>query len=382
MVDLLTSVAIVFPVLALWLVILYRVDRNWPDKRTGHVIILMVFAGGLCTVPTWFGYDINPFEFTYWYGPFWYHFAVVGLTEELVKFLTFIIMTRVLKSIREPQDGMIQGAAVGVGFTIVENVIYGLWYGPQATALRCGLVGFHALAGALWGLAWAGAVFENIEERQPQAYRLALTGFIPVAILHSLYNTITLINARSGIVLFILYFFEVALFLLVIPGYRWMVKRSPYHRFPYSNARSAMAIIRKGLLLNPRSAILGRRMGIYAIAAGEYHEAVRRLDACLRRSPDHPLVTVFLGIAVMGAGNGSHGVELIESGAARLSEAQLVTLERELDGLIRNKSLAERIWQLLNPPIRGLNQWAIKRSWLGAPFNKPIPRMGATEFTP
>ena len=60
--------AIVFPALILWLIILYRLDRNWRDKRSGHVIALMVLAGGLCVIPTGFAYDINPFWFTYWYG--------------------------------------------------------------------------------------------------------------------------------------------------------------------------------------------------------------------------------------------------------------------------------------------------------------------------
>ncbi len=362
---LLISVAIVFPVLALWLVILYRLDRNWRDKRSGHVIALMVLAGGLSMVPTGFAYEINPFWFTYWYGAFPFNFAVVGLTEELVKFLTFIVMTRVLKSIREPQDGVIQGAAIGVGFTIVENVMYGLWYGPSVTLMRSFLVGFHALAGAFWGFAWAGAVYENIEERQPQAYRLALLAFIPVAILHSLYNTLTRIAVDFETVLFILYGFEAILLVVAVKGYRWMRERSPYHRFPYSEAKVAVSIIRKGLLVNPWSAILKRRMGVYAIAAGDYHEAVGRLDTCLHRSRDHPLLTVFLGIAVIGAGNERHGAELIEAGASQLSETQLVTLEKELAGLIRDKKVAERVREVLNPPLRSLDQWSARRVGLG-----------------
>jgi len=213
---LLISMAIVFPALALWLVILYRMDRNWRDKRSGHVIALMVLAGGLSVIPTGFAYDINPFWFTYSYGAFPFNFAVVGLTEELVTFLTFIVMTRVLKSIREPQDGVIQGAAVGVGFTIVENVMYGLWYGPSVTLMRSFLVAIHALAGAFWGFAWAGAVYENIEDRQPQAYRLALLGFIPVAVVHSLYNTLTYVAVDFETVLFILYAFEAILLVIAV----------------------------------------------------------------------------------------------------------------------------------------------------------------------
>ncbi len=102
---LIVSMAIVFPALVLWLVILYRMDRNWRDKRSGHVIALMVLAGGLSVTPTWFAYYINPFWFTYWYGAFPYHFAVVGLTEEFVKFLTFIEPPRVSRR-HKPMRGL------------------------------------------------------------------------------------------------------------------------------------------------------------------------------------------------------------------------------------------------------------------------------------
>jgi len=375
-VTLLISIAIVFPALAIWLVMLYRLDRNWRDKRSGHVIALMVLAGGLSVIPTAFAYEINPFWFTYWYGAFPFHFAVVGLTEELVKFLTFIVMTRVLKSIREPQDGVIQGAAVGVGFTIVENVMYGLWYGPSVTLMRSFLVAIHALAGAFWGFVWAGAVFENIEERQPQAYRLALVGFIPVAVLHGLYNTLTFVAVDSATVIFILYAFEAILLVVAMKGFRWMVQRSPYHRFPYADADFAMVVIRKGLLVNPGSFLLNRRLGIYSIAAGEYHEAIRRLDGCLRRAKGHPLVTVFLGIAVIGAGNDRHGTDLIETGAAALSEEQLITLERDLDELVQDKVMAELVHRILNPPLRSLDQWEARRASLGAPFVDSDPASG------
>jgi RsiW-degrading membrane proteinase PrsW (M82 family) len=249
--DLLISTAIVFLATALWLVLLYRLDPNWRDKRSGHVIALMVLAGGVSTIPAWFAYDINPFWFTYRYGAFPFHFAVAGMTEELVKFVTFILMARVLKSIREPHDGIIQGAAIGVGFSAVEDILYGFWMGPQVALTRTLLVGFHALAGAFWGFAWAGAVYENIEERQPRAYRLALLGFIPVAVLHSLYNTLIYIAADRATTLFLLYGFEAILLFVAVKGYRWMLERSPYHRFPYSDAELAVSVIRKGLFVNP-----------------------------------------------------------------------------------------------------------------------------------
>jgi len=153
-----------------------------------------------------------------------------------------------------------------------------------------------------------------------------------------------------------------------------MLERSPYHRFAYSEAEVAVSIIRKGLLVNPWSAILKRRMGVYAIAAGDYHEAVGRLDTCLRRSRDHPLLMVFLGIAVIGAGNEKHGTDLIEAGASQLSETQLAALEKELVGLIRDEKVAERVREVLNPPLRSLDQWAARRVDLGmATVQAPRP---------
>lgn len=111
----LASITIVFPFLVGWIYLLYRIDRRWPEKRSGHVVLLMIAAGGLSTIPAALAYRVNPLGLTYWYGPLAYNFAVVGINEEMVKFAVFILTVRVLKSIREPQDGTVQGTAVGVG---------------------------------------------------------------------------------------------------------------------------------------------------------------------------------------------------------------------------------------------------------------------------
>lgn len=369
----LASIAIVFPFLVVWTYLLYRIDRRRPDKRSGPVILLMVAAGGLSIIPATLTYWVNPLGLAYWYGPIAYNIAVVGINEEMVKFAVFILTARVLKSIREPQDGIVQGAAVGMGFAAVENVLYGILYGPKVALIRSMLIGFHALAGALWGFAWSGAVYENLGSRRPRIYRLALLGFIPVAVLHGLYNTLANTAMELDLLLLLLGLFEAVLLFIALKGYRWMQQRSPYHRFPYRDAHRAMEIIRRGLLANPRSITLNRRMSMYAIAAANYREAIRRIDTCLRRSTSRQRSArerLLLGIAVLGAGSDDHGASLLREAAADLTEPELAAMETEIEKMITEPELARRVYRLLNPPYRGIDQWEARRKALGRPAHR------------
>jgi RsiW-degrading membrane proteinase PrsW (M82 family) len=359
------SILVVVPFTAGWLVLLYYLDPRWREKKIGHAPVLLMAAGGLsllCVRPL---YAINPFLGSSPLGPFAYHFFVVGFSEEFAKFVVFILMTRILKSLREPADGIIQGAAVGIGFSIVEDVIYGATYGPGVVLYRAIGLGVHALAGAIWGFAWAGAVYENTEASNRGAFFAAIGMFALATLFHSLYNTIcaTVYDYSRAEALIIV----LQLVALAASGAAlvWMRRRSPYHAFPYSEAEQAVEYIQRGLAHNPGSLTLTRRLGVYLIAAGRYRDAVARLSTVADRRPDNPILQVMLGVAAIGAttevplgapaadkSEPINGEELIHSGAGRLTDIQYRKLNRELGRIIPDACLQERVEALLRLPER------------------------------
>ena len=121
----------------LWLKYLDRLDYYKKDKRTTRIVYIGLVAGMISILPTLLLYDLNWFLFQgLVYGPFLYNFLIVGFSEELAKYLMLIAVVLVFKSIKEPQDGLLQGAAVGAGFAFIENIKYGMEYGIQTTILR------------------------------------------------------------------------------------------------------------------------------------------------------------------------------------------------------------------------------------------------------
>jgi RsiW-degrading membrane proteinase PrsW (M82 family) len=353
-----------FPFLLLWLFLLSRVDARAREKGTWRPILWMLLAGGVSVFPATFAYEINPFSYGPWLGEFMFNFTVVGITEEFVKFLTFVVMARVLRSIREPKDGIIQGAAVGIGFSIIENLLYAVWYGAPVMVARIIAPGIHAIAGAFWGFAWAGAVYENIEERRPSFFRHAVVAVICVAVLHGLYNTIAVFIYDFNIAMSALWLFDLLLLIGVFAVYRFMHARSPYYRFPYSDADTAVAVIHRALVRMPGNPVLRRRLAVYCIAAGLYHDAASHFREFAKRSPDNPVYAGFLGVALTGAGNEVRGRELLAECAARMSPARFAAFERELHRIVQDPVLEARLDGILRSPAAALDAWASRREYL------------------
>lgn len=345
------TIGIVGAATGLWLLYLNRLDEHRSRKGREHAIAMMMLVGGLSIVPTLWAYDLNPFTYRNWGGPFLYNFAVVGLTEELVKFLSFILVARITGSIREPQDGIVQGAAVGVGFSAVEDVAYGLLYGPAVALERSLLIGVHALAGALWGYLWAGAIYENTLARNPQAYRSALMGFVPLAVLHSLYNSIWYWTGTSGAGYLWNGVLLAAMLVAARKAYRYFRSRSPYHAFSYRDHRTAIVCIRRGLARSPESVVLKRRLAIYQLAAGRPGASAELLRevASRCRTGERTLVMLFYGVALMAAGKSIAGESVVRKNWSGIDSGSRTRLEREIRSITGNAALAARVGLLVTP---------------------------------
>jgi RsiW-degrading membrane proteinase PrsW (M82 family) len=288
------------PILQLWniaaavilFVFLRRRLAHMNDKRLPNVLGAFLVAGVLSMGLTWAFYELYPpglaISLSRW--DLAYHIGVVGLVEESAKFLAFLFVVKAGETIREPQDGIIHAAAVGITFGAIENIAYIMYFDHFFIALRPILTtAGHGIYAAIWGGYYAQAVYANTIGRDPGATRNALIGVPLVAVIHGIYNAAT-------------FFYPVALLvdLLTLLGaivlYYRLVELSPYRVYPLRQARAAVESIRRGLVFNPKSALLNRNLGLYLMHLGRYRGAAQHLRASVPRSRD-PRRAQFLAAA-------------------------------------------------------------------------------------
>lgn len=108
-------------------------------------------------------------------------------------------------------DGIVYGSAVGFGFAIAEDILYGLQYGPEVFVMRRIFGGFaHAAFTSLTGIGIGLIPFVRTTMLKPIPPLLGLLGAI---LLHASFNlTATLFGSLAYVVLF----FVVAAYLLTI----------------------------------------------------------------------------------------------------------------------------------------------------------------------
>jgi RsiW-degrading membrane proteinase PrsW (M82 family) len=264
----------------LWYAFLSRRVRHVVDKQDPGVLFLAFAAGLLSVFLTILLHYLYPLswiaEAGYGYK-FPYHILVTGPVEETAKFLCFLVLVSTMPVVKEPQDGVLIGAAVGMGFGTLENILYIFKHPQWWIALRPILTtGGHMIYGAIWAGMFSSAMYSNIHSRDPQAYRLALGALLLAALIHGAYNSVPWVGLMVLVNLAALYL-AVRVFLL-------LVERSPYRDYPLEQAEAAAAALRRGLFFNPNSAILNRRLGLCLMYLGRYRDAAAHLKRSLPRS--------------------------------------------------------------------------------------------------
>lgn len=288
------------PILHLWNIVaaiilfsfLHRRLTHLTDKRLPNVLGAFVMAGCLSMLLTWAFYWYYPpgLRATLAQWELAYNIAVVGLVEEGAKFLAFLFAVKAGDAIKEPQDGVILAAAVGITFGAIENVGYIQLYDAFFIALRPLLTtAGHGVYAAIWGGLYAQAVYANAVGSDRGASRTALLGVPAVATIHGIYNAATFFYPIALLV-------DVVAVVIALFIYYKTVERSPYRVYPLDQARAAVESIRRGLALNPKSPILNRNLGLYLMHLGKYRGAARHLRASVARSRD-PRRAQFLAAA-------------------------------------------------------------------------------------
>jgi protease PrsW len=124
-------------------------------KRDGNrepkLLVLKLFAtGAIAAAPAFFieGYLPGPTSRLY------DNFIRVGLVEELMKLLPFLVFVYRHREFDEPMDGIVYAVAVALGFATVENALYATAYGGDILVFRAFTSTLaHVAFSGLWGYA-------------------------------------------------------------------------------------------------------------------------------------------------------------------------------------------------------------------------------------
>ena len=131
------------------------------DKKNEYRLFWLIVNGGILSIVLTFIMQVRWEEILfrvtglhYYMNPFVANFLIVGPVEELSKFAVFIALTGIMKSIKEPRDGIPQAASVALGFALVENLIYVFRYGIIVLLVRSilSIIG-HMSYAVIWGFA-------------------------------------------------------------------------------------------------------------------------------------------------------------------------------------------------------------------------------------
>lgn len=271
-----------FVAAGLWYKLLSARVERLGDKQQHNVTAGFLAGGGFSAGIAILLYLIYPprIQAVLSAGAFFYHVGVVGIVEETAKFLTFLFLVRGGGTIKEPQDGVIYAALVGIAFGTIENIGYinrfdtwYMWFRPILNT------GGHGVYCAIWGGLYSQAVYANSVGSDPGATRGSAIGIPLVALVHGLWNTLAFFLPAALLVKAIATVVAVGLF-------ERLVGLSPYRTYPLSQAKLAIASIRRGLIFNPKSPILNRNIGLYLMHLGNYRAAADHLKVSMRRSRD------------------------------------------------------------------------------------------------
>jgi protease PrsW len=197
------AAAIAPALLALWLAV--AADSRPEPPR---VVFTAFVLGALSGIPVgllelWLKHNI-PVAHNPWLAVDISTLFFIGIPEETAKISIIAAIALRARDFEEPMDGVVYGAAVGLGFAALENVLYLVGAGAswETVAIVRGVlsVPFHGALGAIAGAyiaraRFGGALAAHSRWRRP---RLLLSAWLVPVALHSLFDAslFSLANAK------------------------------------------------------------------------------------------------------------------------------------------------------------------------------------------
>jgi len=315
----------------LWIILLIRIDPHRGAETTAGRVVGFSLLGMLSVLPAGVLYGLLPWRslaagFSLW-EDFLYMVGRVGPIEEISKFLVFLMLVNLCRSIREPEDGIYQAAAVGLGFAIVENVKYGLAYGPLVALLRSFVsASSHMLYAALWGFVYAASIWANPRVTAHDRASL-LVVVLPAAFVHGFSNFL------SNFGLSILWFdlaFAFAASLVLVRLRRESRPTARNSRWPCASRRPAAT----GRARSPERSTRHLSAARVRLRSGDALQAGRYLDRYLALRPNDPYGLGMKGVTCMLAGDRVGGEFLLLRAEAMMPPRTRHEFRRDLRRII------------------------------------------------
>ena len=196
-----TYILVALAILPSFLIIywIYRQDRY--EKEPFSLLFRAFVVGCASTIPAM----LMQIQFQGWqnenslWDTFIFAFLIVGITEELSKFVFLRLFIYPMEEFNEPMDGIVYAVMVGMGFATVENLLYVFESGDSAsigTAIGRGLtaVPAHAAFAILMGSYMGLSKF--VAERK---YFYLFTGLVLAVFFHGLYDFFLLQKVYEGL---------------------------------------------------------------------------------------------------------------------------------------------------------------------------------------
>jgi len=165
---------------------IYRVDKF--DKESHWQLIICFVLGMLVTYPAMkleeIGQNYGLEESTNLWLLLVLSYIVVGLSEELTKFLALIFYAYPQKEFNEPLDGIVYAVMISMGFATLENILYADQYGYHTTIIRAfTAVPAHAVFAVMMGY-YVGLAKFNKSKR----FSLIAIGLFIAVFIHGTYD--------------------------------------------------------------------------------------------------------------------------------------------------------------------------------------------------
>jgi len=222
-----------------WIYYFWKIDRY--EKEPIHTIVITFILGAVISLVVPFLEDIglkifglsledlikNPLNHIV--PLFLFLIFVVGVVEELAKFIPVKFYVYKTKYFNEPMDGLVYASASAAGFTFVEDTGYilagftnGFAEGLVMAFVRVLTSPAHILFASYWGIAL------GLYKKNPSKKDEVIKGFSIAVILHGLYDFFAFLNLLPGIVIIVI----ITLFLL-IRKVNLLTRISPFNKANY-----------------------------------------------------------------------------------------------------------------------------------------------------
>ena len=222
-----------------WIYFFWKLDKH--DKEPLSSLIICFILGGISTIPAsvinelgikvfglrWEDFFEEPFSKSILI--FLYLVLVVGINEEVMKFLPVYLYAFRTKHFNEPMDGLVYASASAAGFLFVEDIEYitagfqaGFLEGMYMTFVRIITSPVHILFASYWGIEL------GLYKKDPSRLQKLVLAIGLAAFMHGLYDFFALNNFIIGIVILI-----VLIVIMLIRRIRFLNRISSFNPVNY-----------------------------------------------------------------------------------------------------------------------------------------------------